>query len=681
MMYELAKWNEYDYSKLNIIKTVTRNSRKGSERFNNAFIMLDTETSKKTHEGIEANHVVAFTVSVRYKHENICTLYGNRPTELIKTLNHMMVNMPGEHTIIYVHNLAYDYMFIRKYLFAAYGTPVKALNTKPHYPIRIEFKCDDHILILRDSLILAQKKLEKWAIDMNVEHKKATGKWDYDQIRHQDHDFTPDELEYIEHDTLAGVECLDALAELLHHRIYAIPYTATGIEREACRNIGAKYHAHDNFEKVTPDFNVYQKLEMCFHGGYVHANRYLISDLIDYQVRCYDFKSSYPYVMLTEKYPVNRFHKYKPHCTPAEIIKNSERYGFITKLIMIKPRLKDNFKIMPILQASKCTKTINAVFDNGRILCAGYAEIYVTEITLKLILEQYEFDKVICMDTYFSKKDYLPKWFTDHVFQLFIDKCKLDGVDPLNYVLAKGKLNSTYGMCVQKAIQDDIEELYHMDEFKINCKYNEEEYEKYRKTRNRFLPFQWGVWVTEYAMQNLFHLGSMCDTWIYSDTDSVFGAGWHEDLLKEYNEGCLQKLKANGYDSVEVNGKVFTLGVAELDKICTEFKTMGAKRYCYRSAKDNELHITVAGVPKKGSECLKNNINNFAKGMVFSGSVTGKKTHTYLYVDEPYIDEYGNETADSIDLSLCDYLLDDIEAVDWMRIFDEEISIQVYDEV
>ena len=675
-MYELSLWSEYDYKQLNIVKTVKRTTKQGTEIYNNAVMMLDTETSKKVPEPGQPNHIVAFTLSIRYKHENICTLYGHRPSELIKCLDKVMQAMSGDHTIIYIHNLSYDWTFIRKYMFERYGTPVKQLNTKSHYPIRIEFS---NGLILRDSLILSQKSLDKWAKDMQVEHQKAVGKWNYDKIRNQADEFSASELEYIEHDTLAGVECIEALMDQLHHRLYAMPYTATGIVREEARKIGKTYHAHDEFVKITPAYDVYLILEKCFHGGYTHANRYYVNETITDPVRCYDFKSSYPYVMLTEKYPMRRFKPYKKICTIDDLLKNTHKYAFITKLIMIKPRLKNEFEPMPVLQYSKLTGSVNAITDNGRVLCAGYAEIYVTDISLKMINDQYKFDKAICIENFYSKKEYLPRWFTDYIFKLFTDKCKLDGVDPLNYVLSKAKLNSCYGMCVQKAIQDDIEELYHVNEYQTTSNYNEEAYQKYRESRSRFLPFQWGVWVTEYAMRNLHELGSYCEHWIYSDTDSVFGIQFDDQKIEAYNEACRKKLTDNGYDAVYVGDKEFILGVAELDKQCIEFKTTGAKRYCYRSAKDKELHITVAGVPKKGAICLHDDIENFQAGFLFDGVTTGKKQHKYIYVDEPYTDDAGNETADSIDLSACDYLLDDIEREDWLYLFEKEINIQTYE--
>lgn len=675
-MYSLSDWNDYDYTQLNIVKPIKRVTKKGTETYNNAVIMLDTETSKKSKKDGEANHIVAFTISIRYKHENICTLYGHKPSDLIKCLNKIISAFTGDYTIIYAHNLSYDWVFIRKYLFEAYGHPIKQLNTKSHYPIRIEFA---NGLILRDSLILAQKSLDKWAKDMNVEHLKASGKWDYDKIRSQRDTFSADELEYIEHDTLAGIECIDALMTQLHHRLYAMPYTATGIVREEARKIGKQYHAHDEFYKITPDFDVYKILEQCFHGGFTHANRYIIGETITDPVRCYDFTSSYPFVMLTEKYPMRRFKLYKRVCSIDDILKQSDKYGFLTKLIMIKPRLKDEHNPMPVLQYSKLVRSVNAITDNGRVLCAGYVEIYLTEISLKLIAEQYTYEKAVCIENYYSKKDYLPRWFTDYIFKLFTDKSTLKGSDPLNYLLSKAKLNSCYGMCVQKAIQDDIEEMYESNEYHTESKYTEENYEKYRNSRSRFLPFQWGVWVTEYAMQNLHILGSFCDNWLYSDTDSVFGSGWYDEKILKYNQDCHRKLEANGYGSVEVAGKIFTLGVAELDKTCEEFRTLGAKRYAYRSADDHELHITVAGVPKKGAICLHDEIENFQKGFLFDGVTTGKKQRTYIYVEEPYIDENGNETADSVDLSACDYLLDDIEREDWLTLFEREINIQTYD--
>ena len=143
-------------------------------------------------------------------------------------------------------------------------------------------------------------------------------------------------------------------------------------------------------------------------------------------------------------------------------------------------------------------------------------------------------------------------------------------------------------------------------------------------------------------------------------------------------------LQDNGYGAVIRNGKEYWLGVAETegdnDKY-SEFKVMGAKRYCGRCVADNDIHITVAGVPKKtGAKCLNNDINNFTNGFIFSGAKTGKLLHKYFYVDDIYIDDNGNETGDSIDLSACDYLLDSVNLETFESFFESEVEIQVYDE-
>ena len=138
---------------------------------------------------------------------------------------------------------------------------------------------------------------------------------------------------------------------------------------------------------------------------------------------------------------------------------------------------------------------------------------------------------------------------------------------------------------------------------------------------------------------------------------------------------------SRGYGAViNAKGKESWLGIADLDKDgIQEFVTLGAKRYAYRDSK-GELKITVAGVPKKGAECLKNDISNFKVGTIFAGSTTGKKMHSYMITPEIYTDENGNEIGNSIDLNPCDYLLDSTDRFtdeDFNALFDEEIIEEV----
>lgn len=676
--YKLTRWNEFNYSILANVMYSARRGRGTNQTVNEAIIMCDTETSKKANS--PDNHIVAWTMSIRWNHINIVTLYGNRPSEFIQCITKVNDNLCGYETYYYWHNLAYDWQFIRKFMFKAFGFPSEQLNTKPHYPIAIKW---NNGITFKDSLILAQRSLDKWAKDMAVEHQKAIGKWDYDKLRNQDEEFTADELEYIEHDTLAGVECIDALLQAIgKQNLYSMPFTATGIPRADIRAIGSKNKARDRFKKMAMDYADYCIAELVFHGGFTHANRYFIDVLIDELVEAFDFSSSYPYVVLSERYPVERFSKISDK--PIQyILDNSNDYAFMFKLILVHPVLKDLHEPMPVLQFSKCIKSINAILDNGRVLEADYIEIYITEIDLQVINSMYNYDKHICTDIRVAAKGYLPRWFTDYIYQLYSDKCTLKGKDKVQYAIAKAKLNAaSFGMMVQHSISDDIKEVYDIGDYVLAHNDPEEMYQKYLEKRSSILLYQQGIWITAYALRNLFQLGGCCDTWVYSDTDSCYGIGWHKDEVEAYNNQCKQKLLANGYGAIVYEGREYWPGIAEHDPEAdtyTEFKVLGAKRYCGRCKADNELHITVAGVPKRGASCLNNDINNFTRGFIFPGSATGKLTHYYNYVDDIYIDANGNETGDSIDLQSCDYLLDAV-AVDWDYLEQEEIKMQVYEE-
>lgn len=677
--YNMAKWDEFDFSVLNYIPALTKTGKGAHSTYSDCFISADTETSKKPNS--EHNHVCAWTISIRAFNKNIVTLYGTKPSDMVECFSKIRTVLKGEEIFVYFHNLSYDWVFLRKFMFQRFGVPEKQLNTKPHYPINIKFQ---NGIFLKDSYILAQRSLEKWANDLNVEHKKAVGCWDYTKIRNQDEEFTLDELKYIENDTLALVECLDKMKINLHKKPYSMPFTATGIPREEVRKIGQPFQAHEHFTKMalTYDENIFA--ESVYHGGFTHANRHLIDITIYGSIKCFDLSSSYPYCLLSEKYPCEKFHHFDGQKSIDWILTRQNKYAFMFTLVLIRPRLKNDRLPMPALQFYKCTKTINAVTDNGRILCADYLTINLTEIDLSVIAEQYDWDGNVVLNIMCARKAYLPRWFTDYVFECYKQKTLLKGGDKVAYALAKSRINSLYGMCCQKVLKPQIvEQINTMEYLTDEFENPEEEYNKQINKYTSILPYQWGIWCTAYAFRNLFELGKCVDyengDWIYSDTDSAYSSAWDENKIAKYNQECKNKLKANGYGCVYFNDREYWLGIAEFDGEYSEFRVMGAKRYCGRSTKDGELHITVAGVPKKGSVCLEDDIEHFTKEFIFPGTVTGKLTHKHIPVEDIYIDNNGNETGDSIDLSPCNYRLDSVYTVDWESIFNEEVYIQVYE--
>ena len=702
--YIMMRWDQFDYSLFKHI-IVKNRSNKSRTTYNNLIIMADTETSKKPKMGERIdNHVVAWSCAFRAYGRNLVTLWGQDPRDFCEMLSRIRENLEGELIYIYWHNLGYDWIFIRKFMFEKFGFPSDQLNTRPLNPLTIQWK---NGIIFKDSLALAQRSLDRWSNDLRIETKKAVGLWDYDKLRNQSDELSQDEQTYIEHDVLAGVECIDVTMAQLHKTLSSIPLTATGIVRGESRNEGRKNKAHDNFFlKIQPqDLFVQHILELCFHGGYTHANRFAV-DFIYPGAICYDFSSSYPFVLLTEKYPAEQFFKYDKKITPRIILKNADNYAFIFRVTLKNFKLKKYNFPMPTLALAKCQSSINCIVDNGRITSGDFIETYMNEIDFKLLIRHYDFaeDDIEISDCYAAVKDYLPKWFTDYVWERYRLKTELKSSDPVLYNIEKAKLNSCYGLTAQRPVKIIIDELYEdkeidgelhrSGEYIENEDFDEsKEYDKFLKNHNSFLPYTIGVWCTAYAQYNLFELGKCVpedgkNTWLYSDTDSAYATAFDEDMIKAYNDGCIEKLKARGYNGIEFEGKTYFPGVAEFDGKYMQFKTLHSKCYVKRPwtadgdgfVMGEDLKITIAGVPKAGSRSLKNNINAFVIGAVFPGTESGKLQHKHNFVDEIYTDENGNVTGDSIDLSPCDYIIKDSNIPDLDDLLNEEIEVITYEE-
>ena len=700
--YSLTYWDKWDYSVLSLIRTMKKAAESDrGKTYNDIIIMADTESSKDHkpvhRKDICENHLVIWTITLRAYQTNLVTLYGRSPEDFPICVSKIMEHMPGDKTLLFFHNLGWDWTFLRRFIMREYGKPKKQLNVKPYYPLFIEF---NNGLMIRDSLILAQRKLEKWADDLQVEHRKASGTWDYDKIRHQSSKLTKKELHYAEYDTLAGAECIDATMQALKCKIYSLPYTATGIVRNEAKRRGKKHQAHQHYLKVVPSWTSQQKNEMLYHGGFTHANRHVVGWV--YSAECRDFASEYPSKILLEKFPGHKFTVFEDEINKETVLNMADQYAMKFLFCAKNVRLKDPDAPMPMIQSYKCLRKDGAVIDNGRILKADYIAVWWCEIDLQIYDELYTADECWISSLEYAAKEYLPRWFTDLVYELFKDKCLLKQGDPVIYSLKKAMLNSTYGMSVQKPVKENIKEDYETTDpkniYKPEEGFNESaEYEKHIKKYSSILPYEWGCWITAMAQRDIFTL-SKCiadrGTWLYTDTDSIYATEWDEDKVAAYNKAQIDKLKARGYEGITYKDKTYYPGVAEFDGAYSEFKTCGAKRYACRYADDPRnkekdrgyLKLTVSGVPKKGgAKCLKDDIENFRPGFIFDGDITGKTQHTHFY-NEIHTDKHGNIIGDSIDLSPCDYKLDDMfnnakKMEDYLDLdYEEEVLIQIFTE-
>lgn len=311
-------------------------------------------------------------------------------------------------------------------------------------------------------------------------------------------------------------------------------------------------------------------------------------------VDSWDFTSSYPYVLVTHKYPSTEFKKC--NITRAERMSTRFAYLLVVKFKNIKCKYFNTF-----ISRSKCTSIKNSVDDNGRVMQAEELTITLTDIDFRFILDThkdiYE-DKPVeyeILECYYSSYNYLPKQFIEFVLQKYIDKTKYKNVEgkEVEYAIAKALFNSLYGMSVTNNIRDEVvfynddEKIKHdnktWDEVKLT---NEEIIDKLNDEKKAsFLSFAYGVWVTAYARNNLLrNVIKLDDYVIYCDTDSMkLAEGYDKTVIEDYNKFVQGKIKyvseqlqidIDKYKPKDVDGIEHMLGLFDLDAHYEVFKTL-----------------------------------------------------------------------------------------------------------
>ena len=586
--------------------------------------------------------------------------YGRTWDELIIFLNNLS-NELGLHEnrilVCYVHNLAYEFQFMRKYfewveVFSVDDRkPLKALST-----IGIEF---------RDSYILSGFSLEHTAKNLQKhEVKKLVGDLDYSKVRHHETEITDLELQYLENDVVIVLNYINEQLDI-YGKITKIPLTNTGRVREFVKencyyskgkskyksSKGKRSNYREIMENLTLEVDEYQKLKMAFMGGFTHANAYYTGKTLE-NVHSVDFTSSYPSVILSERFPMGR--GFKP--AKDEILKNGYDYylnNFNCLIGVVFTNLENKFSHESYLSESKCKIKGDKLIDNGRVYSAEVVSTMITEVDLWIMKKVYSYDSLHIKDLTVYPKGYLPKPIIESVLELYKDKTTLKGVkgSEVEYMLSKGMLNSVYGMMVTDIVKDNV--VYEED-WGVELVNPVTEIEKYNEKMSRFLYYPWGVWVTAYARRNLW-LGilSLKDDYIYSDTDSIkfFNYEKHKPFFRDYNKWVEQKQLATlNYYNIDttllypktIKGVVKVAGLWDYEGNYSRFKTLGAKRYLVEE--NGELYLTVAGLSKRnGIEYMKEVSGDnskvfdmFTDDLVIPSNRTGKSTHTYIDSEKEY---------------------------------------------
>ena len=601
----------------------------------------ETLNKKEQQEVIKQSTMYIWQFSI-----NDIVYYGRTWQEFDEFLKMLEEDDPYR-KIVFVHNLSFEFQYLKGYFKFEDVMARKSRKVMRAFlqDFNIEFRC---------SYMMSNVKLEKLPSIYNLPVEKQVGSLNYDLLRTSITELNPTELKYCEYDCLVVYEYIKVELKS-YENIDKIPLTSTGHVRRELRNLTQKDYSYRKQVMRASNTNphVYNLLLQSFMGGYTHAN-WLYTDELLHNIDSWDFTSSYPYVLVSYKYPAFEFKQ----CNITNVEQMSKKFAYllVVKFTNLKSKFYNNF-----LSSSKCRHIFGGQYDNGRIISADSLEITLTDVDFYLLLDSYycEYEIIEC---YYSLYKYLPKKFINFILDKYEFKTQYKGLagKELEYQLEKAKFNALYGMSVTNTIRDDVK--YSNDsgwsETELS---NEEIIEKLEHEKKKgFLSFSWGVWVTAYARRNLLtNVCKMDDNVVYCDTDSIkLVQRYKKKIILDYNKSVKERIKRvskllkipiENYEPKDIKGKRHLLGVfeCETDKgnryTYDEFITQGAKKYATR-IKD-KIKITVAGVPKgDGSKALKS-LNDFRDKFIFKASDTGKQTLMYLddQEEDTVIDKDGNK--------------------------------------
>ena len=647
---------------------------------------FDIETTSTTHDGAKAAFMYIWAIGIGHGGNVYYGRTWEQFAEVCELLQDRLELHEDRRLVIYIHNLGYEFQFMRKYfdwleVFAvAERKPLKAFCS-----YGIEFRCS--YMLSGFSLANTAKNLVKHKI------KKMVGDLDYSLTRTHETKLDDLEMGYVKNDIVIITAYIDEQLDI-YKDVSKIPMTNTGRVRTLVRNEcyyetknGKRVKGNSSrgkwgkYRKIMDDLTInpetYIQLKRAFMGGFTHANANYSGQILE-NVTSIDFTSAYPAVMCAEKFPMSRFR-------PVEI-KNVSELNELSKThaLLFNARFKNiKCKIAQetYLSESKTTELINPVINNGRVFSADVLTTTLTDVDYEIMLQVYEWETIEVNNVQMAYKNYLPRSIIKSILDLYQGKTELKDVkgSEVEYMLSKGMLNSIYGMCVTDIVKDNSIYAENWEVEKVDLL---EEIDKYNTSKNRFLFYAWGLWVTAYARRNLWTgILAVGNDYVYSDTDSLkllnyekhkpYISWFDNNLINKLNSMCdYYKFDKKLLSPKTVEGETKMLGVWDYEGTYSRFKTLGAKRYILEEG--GKLQLTVAGLSKQNglnymleqaNGCNTEVFKQFDDNLYIPANKTGKMTHTYI--DDEYkfqVKDYKGRTTtvnplSSIHLGECDFTL------------------------
>lgn len=500
--------------------------------------------------------------------------------------------------VTWIHNASYEFSFISGlYQFRDDECFFRDIR-KPIY-FRM-FECFEY----RCSYIQTNLSLLALTKQTGVPMKLSGQKFDYSKVRYPWTELSEYEESYTTTDVESLVKAMKVRIQKGGDNLLTAPLTSTGYVRRECKaSLKDRYLQINEMKpyKGENGIRIYRLLRSAFRGGNTHANRYHVGKICS-DVYSYDIASSYPTQQLTQKFPMKPFKWLDGDMSIERVMMFiGLGYAVVGEYHFIGLRLKNTKEPIPYISLSRCEAS-DFKLDNGRILKAGYLEISLTEIDLKIIIDTYSFDKIEVVQCMVAQKDFLPPEYRAVIQDYYNKKTSLKGDDSEEgkyiYMKSKNMLNSVYGMSATDPIHQEIKynggDYIRMGYELMDC----EEIEKALKSAA--FPYQWGVYTTAYARKQLQDAIKLCgDKLVYCDTDSVKTLGAVN--IDSLNDGLRKKAESVGAYADDMHGIRHYIGVFEDDGHYKQFITQGAKRYAYIKD-DGKMGVTVAGVSTQINE-------------------------------------------------------------------------------
>lgn len=550
-------------------------------------------------------------------------IYGRTWKEFIRVLDLVNDAIPEKARIFcWIQNASFEWQFLKARL---------DWNTKDGHP-DIFAKTTRDILYFRykkiefrDSMALTAMPLKAYQKNFNLSIGKLDGDLDYKLRRHYKSKMTNREIAYCIND-------VQVLTEWVHKYInpvymendIPVPLTSTGIVRSEIKAEFAKLEKDEKkrlrnrLRNAQPSREIYLLWRnFLFRGGFVHANASMCNDVLSYESDMWatslDLKSAHPAQMLFEKFPwkFNRVNK-----TLFTQVLNEARdgeYSFFGNFIFKNIRTKTWHSLE---SKNKIIEEKEAVYENGRLVTAKEIKVCLSDIDFFNYEDMYTWESCECTLLYQARYEALPDYVRKVVMKYFELK-ETSKADPMQYNLAKRKLNACFGMAATSLPEREIVYNPYKNELELS------EMTKTYDELTRYLVMlpQWAIWIAAYTRRCI--VRSICEgatinnnggiDSIYYDTDSnkILNFEKHKTWFDKFN--AEQEKKVREMECYDFDRRHFLkIGQFEYEYTTHKLKVLGAKRYMALYFKDGEeiLQVTVAGMVKGSFEKYMKQLND-----------------------------------------------------------------------